>query len=482
MGRHHTNRARGLLALGAVLLSASLLLAGCQSVGEPPQFADASVHDPDHIEVNGTHYVIGSHLAAASSPDLLAWTQLASGVDADNPLFENAPEELSEALEWAETSTLWAPDIARLPDGRFYLYYDACRGDSPLSAMGIAVADDPTGPFEDLGLILKSGMNDESEDGTPYDARVHPNVIDPDVFEDAEGRWWMVYGSFSGGIFILELDPETGFPLPDQGYGKHLWGGNHSRIEGPAMHYDEETGFYYLFVTYGGLDAGGGYNIRVARSENPDGPFVDADGQQMADVKSDPTLPLFDDVTIAESGVKLMGNHIVRRADDSFNTLGYVSPGGSSPFVDEETGRTMLAFHTRFPGLGEAHQVRVHEFFIDELGWPVIAPLRWGGEPDRAASSDDLGGSYALVEHGPRTIERTVNAPKQVTLSEDGTISGEATGAWEVVDDDTVQITLGDEMFTPVLSRQWDTASESWVTTVTGLSVGGTAVWLVPTP
>ena len=34
-------------------------------------FADASVHDPAVIRVDGTYYVFGSHLAAAKSTDLM---------------------------------------------------------------------------------------------------------------------------------------------------------------------------------------------------------------------------------------------------------------------------------------------------------------------------------------------------------------------------------------------------------------------------
>lgn len=117
--------------LAGLALAAALGLTACQAGGAAPEFADVTVHDPDHITVDGTHYVIGSHLQAASSPDLLRWTQEAEGVTPENPLFEDVTQELSEALEWAETDTLWAPDIIQLADGRFYLYYDACRGDSP---------------------------------------------------------------------------------------------------------------------------------------------------------------------------------------------------------------------------------------------------------------------------------------------------------------------------------------------------------------
>lgn len=96
-------------------------------------------------------------------------------------------------------------------------------------------------------------MDGISNDGTPYDATKHPNVVDPHTFFDQNGKLWMVYGSYSGGIFILEMDKKTGFPLPGQGYGKKLIGGNHSRIEGAYILYHPETQYYYLYMSFGGL-------------------------------------------------------------------------------------------------------------------------------------------------------------------------------------------------------------------------------------
>lgn len=142
-------------------------------------------------------------------------------------------------------------------------------------------------------------MVGESENpGETYDARIHPNAVDPDAFYDADGGLWMVYGSYSGGIFLLQLDPATGKPLPGQGYGEHLVGGNHSRIEGPTIQYDASTGYYYLYVSFGGLDASGGYDVRVARSRSVTGPYLDASGNDMRTVKADPAQPLFDDASI----------------------------------------------------------------------------------------------------------------------------------------------------------------------------------------
>src|SRR5215212_1982722 len=89
-----------------------------------PVFTDASVHDPDVIQADGQYYAFGSHLAAASSPDLMQWKQVANGVNPSNPLFDDVTTELKETLDWAQSDTLWAPDVIQLGDGRFYMYYD----------------------------------------------------------------------------------------------------------------------------------------------------------------------------------------------------------------------------------------------------------------------------------------------------------------------------------------------------------------------
>lgn len=37
-----------------------------------------------------------------------------------------------------------------------------------------------------------------------------PNAIDPTIYYDTDGTMYMCYGSWSGGIFTLEIDPVTG--------------------------------------------------------------------------------------------------------------------------------------------------------------------------------------------------------------------------------------------------------------------------------
>lgn len=450
-----------------------------------PGFTNIGVHDPSVIFASNQYYVFGSHLSAARSANLTNWTRVADGVNNSNPLFNNVTSQLSEALTWAETTTLWAPDVAYV-NGRYLMYYNACRGDSPRSAMGIASASSVQGPYTNQGLILRSGMwGQASEDGSVYNANVHPNVVDPAIFTDNSGGLWMMYGSYSGGIFIMELNPSTGFPYSGQGYGKHLMGGNHARIEGPYVIYAPETGYYYMFVSFGGLGADGGYNVRVSRSQYPDGPYYDARGTNMSSVKSNPSLPLFDDASIALHGVKVLGNHVFSGTN---NQLGYVSPGHNSAYRKASTGQYFLVFHTRFPGRGEAHEVRVHEFHFNEVGWPVIAPLRYAEKIDannanrsraelEAVAANEIAGTYQFINHG-KDMAASVKSSSNIQLASGGSVSGAQSGSWSYTQN-THAITLyvGGVSYQGVVSRQWNQVRNRFEVTFSALSSDGTAVW-----
>jgi len=476
-----------------------------------PEFSDVSVHDPSVIRVGGEYYVFGSHLAVAKTTDLLHWNPVADGVNRNNPLFNDVVDELQETFLWSGATDLWANDVIQLQDGRFYMYHNLSRLDSPRASLGLAVADDIEGPYVNHGIFLQSGMwNEISEDGVNiYDPTFHPNTVDPDTFYDQEGKLWMVYGSYSGGIFILAMDEETGLPLPGQGYGQHLMGGNHSRIEGGYVLYSPHSGYYYLFVSFGGLGANDGYNIRVARSQSPDGPYYDALDNDMREVKSNPALPLFDDASIEPFAQKLMGNFLFRREmgePGSGQGSGYVSPGHNSAFYDEETGKYFLLFHTRFPGSGEFHQVRVHEMFINEDGWPVVAPHRyvpyrfvpyqslpfrpgsdyryqqrcrqkdycWNSE---TISIGETSGDYKLVNHG-KDISPVTRMSQLITLWADGNISGAASGSWHRSPGNRIRIALDNVgLFKGVMSRGWNETSQQFVVSFTAQSVEGISIW-----
>ena len=63
----------------------------------------------------------------------------------------------------------------------------------------------------------------------------------------------MTYGSWSGGIYILQLDPATGQPIypktnsgnMDGYFGTRIAGGYGKSGEAPYLLYDSESGYYY---------------------------------------------------------------------------------------------------------------------------------------------------------------------------------------------------------------------------------------------
>lgn len=436
-----------------------------------PEYRNASVHDPSIILADdGNYYVFGSHMQAAKSADLMEWRMISRDAESGCKLVDNVHEEMREAMLYAKTYTFWAPDVVRLNDGKYYMYYCCCEGSCPLSCMGLAVSDAPEGPYKNLGIFLYSGM-----DG--YDATQLPNVVDPNVFFDRDGKLWMVYGSYSGGIFILEMDPETGFPLEGQGYGKKLLGKNHSRIEAPYILYSPETEYYYLFLSFGGLNAADGYNIRVCRSKAPDGPYTDSLGQDMIECGgADGTT--FNDPDYEPYGVKLLGGYGFQRieSDAGKKPVIYRSPGHCSAIRDESTGRYFLVFHTRFEGRGEQYQIRVHQMFMNEDGWPVVLPERYSGEMPGPVSEDRQAGLYKLVLHG-HDINTEPHLSDTAVLQADGTISGSHSGTWTCTDGRKLRLTLDGIDYCGVMNSGYDAENEKWIACFTALDPSGCALW-----
>ena len=453
----------------------------------PDGFTNVTVHDPMVTKADGTYYIFGSHLQVAKSDDLMNWTQVAEGVNASNPIFNNAPVELQTALTWAQTDTLWAGSVIEMPNGKFHFYYSACRGDSPLSALGLATADDIEGPYQHQQILLYSGQTANNQPGWPFHNANHmPNAIDPHVFFGADDKLWMLYGSYSGGIFILELEPDTGLIKSGQElYGHKLTGGWHARIEAPYMLYNPDTDYYYMFLSYGGLGAGDGYQIRVARSQSPTGPFLDPKGQSMLNASGvDGQILNAADPLIAPYGGKLIGDYQLRQADGS-NGIGYVSPGHNSAFHNEETDEYYIFFHSRFPATGQIHHPRVHPIQFNADGWPVIMPYHYADASHASVANPSnnyyLSGSYELVQHGLDIQTGGIKTSQTIQLQADGSVSGAVSGSWSLTGPGKIDIQFGGVTYKGVLSQQWDHHADSWTTTLSALSSENTSIWAVQT-
>jgi hypothetical protein len=82
-------------------------------------------------------------------------------------------------VPWAERQ-MWAPDAAR-KNGKYYFYFPAKRGDG-IFQIGVAVGDTPAGPFRPEPQAIEGSYS-----------------IDPAVFEDTDGGFYMYFGGIWGG-------------------------------------------------------------------------------------------------------------------------------------------------------------------------------------------------------------------------------------------------------------------------------------------
>lgn len=420
----------------------------------------ASCHDPQIcVGEDGNYYMFGSHMVGAVAEDLRKFNYFANGVDASNPLFDNLLGGDDVAFSFVGKNTddsysVWAPDVSwNETMGKYVMYF--CTTSSYIkSNICFATADKIEGPYTYQDTILYSGYGQSDADKTNlsevlgadadisryfeyggYNNKEWPNCIDPSTFTDADGKLWMVYGSWSGGIFVLELDPATGYPIHpvtneadgvDAYYGTRIAGGGHHSIEGPYIQYDADTGYYYLFVSYGNLTSDGGYQVRQFRSENPDGPYVDAAGQTLLDQDDH-----------FNYGLKMMGNY-------TFPSLNYtyMAPGGESGFLDSD-GKYYLVYHTRFDDGQEYHEPRVHQMFQTENGWFTEAPFATMGETLRedGYKASEVQGTYYIVDHGT-DISDKIREAEACTLTKDGTLSGEELNGTFSIKEGTDYITL----------------------------------------
>lgn len=82
-------------------------------------------------------------------------------------------------VPWAERQ-MWAPDAAH-KNGKYYLYFPAKRANG-IFQIGVAISDSPIGPFLPEPEAIKGSYS-----------------IDPAVFEDEDGKYYMYFGGIWGG-------------------------------------------------------------------------------------------------------------------------------------------------------------------------------------------------------------------------------------------------------------------------------------------
>ncbi len=264
---------------------------------------------------------------------------------------------------------LWAPYVIKV-GGEYRLYYSLASNKGRLSAIGLATSTSPKGPFREKGLVVTS-----KEFGG-----VQTNAIDPTIVSDPSGNQWMYYGSAWDGIYKLELNKVTGLAerssdvgtrVASRGVTNGIANGN---IEGAEAIYNKENGMYYLFIAYDWLQTK--YNVRVGRSQNPNGPFYDYFGNDVN--KSEDHAPMilapykFSDhggwQGVSHCGVFSKGNNYY---------IGHQGRPGVNSFY--------MVMHTR-------------QLFWTEDGWPLVSSQRYAGEIESDVANAELIGKWDWID------------------------------------------------------------------------------------
>ena len=496
-----------------------------------------SVHDPSITLDKGTYYVFGSHIATAKSTDLINWQKISGDYESPtgNVIYRNLQKNLAKSFKWAGYNDgdcsgggygVWGPDVIYNADyewsdgskGAYMLYYSA-SSTWRRSCIGYMVSKRIDGGYSYVDTIIYSGFTNTGK--TNYDGnssidttysksylniktlmnqgtidsnvktwscfnsdgswneKYAPNAIDPTLFYNADGkRLFMVYGSWSGGIFILELDKKTGQPLypgkdgkeeksgnfVDRYFGTHIAGANHQSGEGSFILYDQFTKYYWLYLTYGGLTTTGGYNMRLFRSTKLFGPYVDPAGRMAQN----------SGVDVYKYGVKLIGNY------QFSGQPGYRSAGHNSAYISDD-GKYYLIFHQRFldSSKGEYHEVRVRQQFLNEDDWLCTAVYEYKGEKITKFSESHILGTYELINHGNAEKDGSMLKTYTIKIEKGGTVSGDQTGTWSIKDGSSytyLNIKLGSITYKGVLFRQYDDNNVSKMT-FTAIGHNNLAVW-----
>jgi hypothetical protein len=186
-----------------------------------------------------------------------------------------------EDIPWAEKQ-LWAPDAA-FKDGTYFFYFPAKDRDD-IFRIGVATASEPQGPFVAQKEPIKNSYS-----------------IDPAVFRDTDGTYYMYFGGIWGGQLQRWASgnylAEDSYPADDEPAlrpkiarlsddmlqfaegpkevqildqeGNPLLAGDNDRRFFEAAWVHNYRGVYYLSYSTGDT-----HNIAYAVSDNPYGPFT----------------------------------------------------------------------------------------------------------------------------------------------------------------------------------------------------------------
>jgi len=140
---------------------------------EPHIFENRLYMYGSHDRFGGNKFCLGDYICySAPLDDLTSWRY-------EGEIYRRTQDPSNTKGKM----TLYAPDVAQGPDGRYYLYYCLSQG----SNIGVAVCDSPAGSYEFLGYV-------KDTQGTPIGERAGDTIpFDPAILVD--DRIWLYSGN-----------------------------------------------------------------------------------------------------------------------------------------------------------------------------------------------------------------------------------------------------------------------------------------------
>lgn len=438
-----------------------------------------NVHDPAVLKVGDTYYMYSTdaiffqrrnqgekrpevkigNIQVRTSKDLVNWAF-------EGWAFDSIPQE---AKNWVLThadnkgaTNIWAPYPVQYKN-KFRLYYCVSAFGLQTSYIGLAESDSPLGPWEMKGAVVKTKRGDRM------------NAIDPSIVTDAvTGKIWMHYGSYFGGLYAVELNKETGFPVVTDDQGHFVATRAHIRkdnIEAPEIIYNPTFRKYYLFTSYDPLMTT--YNVRVGRADKPEGPFVDYFGKDLRD-------------TI---------NHypILTHPYQFKNHAGWAGTGHCGVFANEK-GDFFMAHQSRLSPDNQLMVLHVREVKWTTDGWPVVSPQRFTANASAAISKSQIPGNWEIIRIQDAKTDRQlefgqilwgegqlrpteINASQTVAFCKNGKMKG-SDGKWKFDAKKGLTLILKEETISNLIvfsGHDWENETETIL--FSGLDKNGCSVW-----
>ncbi len=436
-----------------------------------------NVHDPACIKVDDYYYVYSTdaiyrprnieqkpteikpgNVQVRRSKDLVNWEFVGWAFDA---IPTDAVAHIKEVSGGKEPVNVWAPFVYKYKN-TYRLYYAVSLFGKKTSYIGLATGSSPEGPWQQAGYVVKTDSNSVM------------NAIDPAIVADeSNGKQWMLYGSYFGGLFCVELNPETGLPLKAGDLGHLVVNRANAKtrvVEAPEVIYNPQFKKYYLFVSYDALFTH--YNIRVGRADKPEGPYLDMHGKNLADTTN---------------------NYPVLTYAYRFeNHPGWAGVGHCGVIREKEN--YFLMHQGRLAPTNHPMVLHVRKMGWTQNGWPVVSPERYANVPQKPITQRELIGKWeqirlteiadkaelwqGQVRGGWKYDTALFNNSQLIDLQADGKVKNNADLSWKFKAN-RLELTNAatKETIELILWREWDWENKRLTIVYSGLDKKGLGVW-----